>query len=176
YPDRLRIEIRERKPFALWQKDGRIALIAVDGVVLENNVRARFADLPRVVGKGAEQSAQDFLALIGRYPAIARVTEPSIFVRNGRGTFASRTAWKFFCLKTKLSRRCKFLSILIATKSCCRETSSRSICDCPIGSPSVSLTSRHSRASRLSRRPRRRRSPSREGEAKHDRAALRRDP
>jgi len=84
YPDRLRIEIKERKPFALWQKDRRIALIAVDGVVLENDVRARFADLPRVVGKGAEQSAQDFLTLIGRYPAIARRTEASIFVAERR--------------------------------------------------------------------------------------------
>ena len=84
YPDRLRIEIRERKPFALWQKDGRIALIAVDGVVLENNVRARFADLPHVVGKSAEQSAQGFLALIARYPAIARLTEASIFVAERR--------------------------------------------------------------------------------------------
>jgi len=84
YPDRLRIEIRERKPFALWQKDGRIALIAADGVVLENNVPARFAKLPRVVGKGAEQSAQDFLALIARYPAIARATEASILVAERR--------------------------------------------------------------------------------------------
>ena len=37
YPDRLRIEIKERKPFALWQKDGRVALIAADGTVLRNN-------------------------------------------------------------------------------------------------------------------------------------------
>ena len=84
YPDRLRIEIKERKPFALWQKDRRIALIAVDGVVLENDVRARFANLPRLVGKGAERRAQDFLTLIGRYPAIARRTEASIFVAERR--------------------------------------------------------------------------------------------
>ena len=84
YPDRLRIEIRERKPFALWQKDGRISLIAADGAVLESNVRARFAELPRVVGKGAEQSAQDFLALVARYPAIARLTEASIFIAERR--------------------------------------------------------------------------------------------
>src|SRR6185312_9299158 len=53
YPDRLRIEIKERKPFALWQKDGRIALIADEGTVLEATAPQRFADLPMVVGKGA---------------------------------------------------------------------------------------------------------------------------
>ena len=61
-----------------------ISLIAADGAVLESNVRARFAGLPRVVGKGAEQSAQDFLALIARYPAIARLTEASIFIAERR--------------------------------------------------------------------------------------------
>jgi len=31
YPDRLRIDIRERQAFALWQRDGAISVIAVDG-------------------------------------------------------------------------------------------------------------------------------------------------
>lgn len=84
YPDRLRIEIKERKPFALWQRDGRVSLIAADGIVLETTVPARFVELPRVVGKGAEQRAQDFLALIGRFPAIANRTEASIFVAERR--------------------------------------------------------------------------------------------
>ena len=84
YPDRLRIEIKERKPFALWQKDGRVALIAADGTMLEQAVRSRFGALPRVVGKGAEQTAQDFLTLIGRYPVIARLTETSVFVAERR--------------------------------------------------------------------------------------------
>lgn len=84
YPDRLRIEIKERKPFALWQKDRRVALIAADGTVLEAAVRTRFSGLPRVVGKGAEQGAQDFLALIARYPVIARLAEASVFVAERR--------------------------------------------------------------------------------------------
>ena len=62
YPGRLRIEIKERKAFALWQKDGRVYLIAADGTVLETYVPQRFAALPLVVGDGAEQAAQDFLA------------------------------------------------------------------------------------------------------------------
>jgi len=84
YPDRLRIEIRERKPFALWQKDRRVALIAADGTVLEAGVPARFSELPLVVGKGAEQGAQDFLALVARYPVIARLTEASVLVAERR--------------------------------------------------------------------------------------------
>lgn len=84
YPDRLRIEIKERKPFALWQKDGRVALIAADGIVLQTPAPSRFSGLPLVVGNGAEQSARGFLALIARYPTIAQLTEASVLVAERR--------------------------------------------------------------------------------------------
>ncbi len=84
YPDRLRIEIKERKPFALWQLDGRVALIAADGSTLEAVVPARFSGLPLVVGKGAEQTAQDFLAIVARYPVVASMTEASVLVAERR--------------------------------------------------------------------------------------------
>lgn len=84
YPDRLSIEIKERKPFALWQKDGRVALISSDGTALESGVPQRFAGLPLVVGKGAEHTAPAILALVARYPAIARVTQASVLVAERR--------------------------------------------------------------------------------------------
>ena len=84
YPGRLRIEIKERKAFALWQKDGRVALIAADGIVLETYVPRRFASLPQVVGQGAERAAADFLALLARYPGIARLVEASVLVAERR--------------------------------------------------------------------------------------------
>lgn len=84
YPDRLRIEIRERLPYALWQRDGRVALIAADGTVLETVAPSRFGNLPLVVGKGAEQSAQNFLTLISRYPTIAHATVSSVLVAERR--------------------------------------------------------------------------------------------
>src|SRR5450759_2231810 len=86
YPGRLRIEITERRAFALWQKDGRVALIAADGTVLEPNVPRRFAGLPQVVGKGAEQAGQEFLELLARYPVIARSVEASVLVAERRWT------------------------------------------------------------------------------------------
>jgi cell division protein FtsQ len=84
YPGRLRIDIKERKPFALWQKDARISLIATDGTVLEPYVPQRFAKLPLVVGKGAEKESPDLLAMVARYPVIARQVEASVLVDERR--------------------------------------------------------------------------------------------
>src|SRR5262249_11611398 len=53
YPGRLQIEITEREPFALWQKDGKVSLIAVDGTVLGPLADRRFAALPLVLRPGA---------------------------------------------------------------------------------------------------------------------------
>ena len=84
YPNRLQIDIVERSAFALWQRDGRLAVIADDGAVLEPYVTKRFATLPLVVGKGAETRAHDFLALLDRYPQVRAVTRAVIFVGERR--------------------------------------------------------------------------------------------
>ena len=84
YPGRLRIEIKERQAFALWQKDGRVALIAADGTVLETYVPQRFAALPRVVGNGAEHAAPALLALLARHPELSRSVEASVLVAERR--------------------------------------------------------------------------------------------
>ncbi|MBS0245597.1 MAG: cell division protein FtsQ/DivIB [Proteobacteria bacterium] len=84
YPGQLRIEIKERQPFALWQKDARTALIAADGTVLEPDVPARFAKLPLVVGTGAERVAPNFLALLSRFPAISSQVGASVLVAERR--------------------------------------------------------------------------------------------
>jgi cell division protein FtsQ len=84
YPDRLRIEITERKAFALWQKDGRINLIAADGTVLETYVPERFASLPLLVGDGAEHAGQEILNLLKRFPTFAKSVDASILVAERR--------------------------------------------------------------------------------------------
>lgn len=86
YPGRLRIEIKERTPFALWQKDGRVSLIADDGTVLETFVPQRFAALPMVVGTGAERAAPALMALIAPYPSVAKLIESSVLVAERRWT------------------------------------------------------------------------------------------
>lgn len=84
YPGRLRIEIKERAPFALWQKEARTSLIAVDGTVLEPAVPERFAKLPLVVGNGAAQAAPGFLDLVSHYPSLSRLVLASVLVAERR--------------------------------------------------------------------------------------------
>lgn len=84
YPDRLQIDVTERTAFALWQEDGKLAVIADDGAVLENYVPSLFVKLPLVVGKGADTQAKDFLALLDRYPQVRAVTKAAIYVGERR--------------------------------------------------------------------------------------------
>lgn len=84
YPGRLQIDIVERSAFALWQHDGRLAVIADDGAVLEPYLSRRFISLPLVVGKGAEIRARDFLALLARYPQVRNLTKAAILVGERR--------------------------------------------------------------------------------------------
>jgi cell division protein FtsQ len=84
YPGQLQIDVVERSPFALWQQDGRLSVIAEDGAVLEPYVSRRFLALPLVVGKGAETRARDFLTLLARYPQVRAATKAAIFVGERR--------------------------------------------------------------------------------------------
>lgn len=83
-PDRLVISISERKPFALWQKSGRVGVIAADGTVLEPYVLRRYADLPLVVGVGAETRAREFLAMLDGRPALRANVRASVLVAERR--------------------------------------------------------------------------------------------
>src|SRR5262249_20156057 len=84
YPGRLHIEIKERLPFALWQKDGKVHVIAADGTVLENAVAEKFAGLPFVVGTGAQRKAQEFLPLLEKFPGLREQVYASVFVAERR--------------------------------------------------------------------------------------------
>jgi cell division protein FtsQ len=84
YPGELRIDIVERSPFAVWQRDGHLSVISDDGAVLERYVPSRFLSLPLVVGKGAETRARDFLALLKRYPQVNSLTKAAVFIGERR--------------------------------------------------------------------------------------------
>jgi cell division protein FtsQ len=64
YPNRLLIEVEERRPFALWQKDGQVHIIAADGTPIDVLRDSRFAELPLVVGDGANERLDEYVSLL----------------------------------------------------------------------------------------------------------------
>lgn len=64
YPNRLLIEIEERRPFALWQRDGQLRLIAEDSTEIESGTDPRYNHLPFVVGDGAQLRVPEFMKIL----------------------------------------------------------------------------------------------------------------
>lgn len=63
-PDAIRIDITERKPFAVWQRGGELSVVDSDGqIITDRNVQA-YANLPFIVGFGGAREAEDILHLM----------------------------------------------------------------------------------------------------------------
>ena len=86
YPDQLLVEIVEREAFALWQRDGKIAVIAADGTVIVDQLDSRFQHLPLVVGAGAEKRVQEIVGLMTARPEIASAVRAAVLVAERRWT------------------------------------------------------------------------------------------
>jgi cell division protein FtsQ len=84
YPRELQITIKEREPFALWQKHGHVTVIADDGIVLEPYVAPQLLHLPLVVGDGAGAKAKELLGFIDRHPSLRDFVYASILVAERR--------------------------------------------------------------------------------------------
>ncbi|MGH6676466.1 MAG: cell division protein FtsQ/DivIB [Xanthobacteraceae bacterium] len=64
YPNRVMIEIEERQPYALWQKDGAVKIIAADGTPIPTLDETHFTKLPFVVGDGANARIGEYFSLL----------------------------------------------------------------------------------------------------------------
>jgi cell division protein FtsQ len=69
-PDTLVIDIVERKPAALWQSQGQLALIDSGGVVLDRVRVDRMPDLPLLIGAGANLQEQELTSLMAAVPTL----------------------------------------------------------------------------------------------------------
>ncbi len=63
YPNRLKIAITERQPFAVWQNEDGLWLVGRDGGILDQ-FDGRRSDLPLVVGKGAAPEAAKMISQV----------------------------------------------------------------------------------------------------------------
>lgn len=74
-PGTIVVQLQERRPFAIWQNQGKFTLIDRAGQVVANQDVAKFQDLPLVVGPGAPEAAARLLDALAAQPALkARVT------------------------------------------------------------------------------------------------------
>lgn len=76
-PDTIQIRIAERRPMAWWQRNGKLALVDFEGVVVptSRSERERYSHLLTIIGPDAPKHAPSLLAMLAREPALAsRVT------------------------------------------------------------------------------------------------------
>ena len=69
-PGTLVVNLVERRPFAIWQNQGRFVLIDRDGQTVTGEDLAAFGDLPLVVGAGAPQAATTLLDALAAQPSL----------------------------------------------------------------------------------------------------------
>lgn len=84
YPDRLLIEVEERQPSALWQTDGVVHVVAADGAAIDALRDQRFANLPLVVGDGANMRLPEYLALLDAAGDLRDKIRAGVFVSGRR--------------------------------------------------------------------------------------------
>jgi cell division protein FtsQ len=70
FPDTLVVDIVERKPAAIWQNNQQLALIDIDGVVLEQVRLEAMPDLPIVIGPAANLRASELARLTTAAPQL----------------------------------------------------------------------------------------------------------
>jgi cell division protein FtsQ len=83
YPDRLVVTLTERTPFAVWQSGKALNLVDRGGKEI-TPFDERFAQLPLVVGAGANEHAAEIVSIVARFPAIAEQMKAYVRVADRR--------------------------------------------------------------------------------------------
>lgn len=83
-PNMLDVSVVERQPSAVWQHRQMLFLIDAEGRTLEPAVRSEHAELPLLVGEGADSTAADLLLLLQRYPLVGHRLEAAVRVGGRR--------------------------------------------------------------------------------------------
>ena len=83
-PDTLVISVVERRQLAVWQHDGKTAVIDDHGEVIPEADPARFAGLPLVVGAGGAEAAPKILPLLAQRPKLVARMDALVRVDDRR--------------------------------------------------------------------------------------------
>jgi cell division protein FtsQ len=84
YPNQVVIDIVERTPYAVWQKDGDVSAIAADGAPIDEVADSRYADLPFVVGEGANGRVREYVQLLDAMDELKPRVEAGVLIGQRR--------------------------------------------------------------------------------------------
>lgn len=83
-PHTLFVRIIEREPVALWQQNGKIALVDDNGAVMRGIEVAPYRNLPLIIGDDAPKHVREVLAMLAAEPALAGRVAAAIRTGNRR--------------------------------------------------------------------------------------------
>lgn len=84
YPNQVVIDIVERTPYAVWQKDGDVSAIAADGAPIDEVDDGRYAGLPFVVGEGANSRVREYVEFLDAMDELKPRVEAGVLVGQRR--------------------------------------------------------------------------------------------
>ncbi|MCK5296029.1 MAG: cell division protein FtsQ/DivIB [Alphaproteobacteria bacterium] len=82
-PDALHLWIEERKPIAIWQKNGKFMAVDKDGIVIDSSIKG-LEKLPIVVGDDAPEHTSDLLAMLETQPALKKRVKAAVRIGERR--------------------------------------------------------------------------------------------
>lgn len=69
-PDKIFVDLEERKPAALWQHDKQVQLVDRDGIILITDDMKKWENLPLIVGTGAVENLPQLVDLLIAEPLV----------------------------------------------------------------------------------------------------------
>lgn len=90
-PDRLAVEIVERKPTAVWQRNGKYSLIDAEGTVLQNVSAAEVGELPLLNGDDANRHSIALGQLLDKASALKAQVTGASWIGNRRWDLRFKT-------------------------------------------------------------------------------------
>ncbi len=91
-PNTLYVRVVEREPVALWQHQGKLALVDDNGVVMNGLDLAPYKSLPLIVGEDAPKHVVELLTLLADQPDLAKRFTAAVWVGERRWNIKMRPA------------------------------------------------------------------------------------
>jgi cell division protein FtsQ len=90
FPDTIVIAVTQRQTLAVWQHAGHTVVVDGDGAAIPEADPGRFADLPLIVGEGANDAVAGILPVVRAHPNVMQRLEALVRVDGRRWDLRTR--------------------------------------------------------------------------------------